>query len=183
MCGGDFLGSSRASRRQLTWWKKCCLASTAWSCALYNEQADQKQLGEATLVLHPHAGKCLSSYNVAYRMKLQLSQSHIWCADCCGGTWATVALAVPFRAALCLWGTDGERNRLGNICRPTKASVVQPGPSSALRTRGLMLFDYPVISPCVPCGHPFLRRVDMDGWCYTSVNCTQLWSFLRLLPL
>lgn len=46
-----------------------------------------------------------------------------------------------------------------------------------------MLFDYPVISPCMPCRHSFLHCVYMDRSCYTSVNCTVMFFFEDVIPL
>lgn len=49
----DFLSLMKAAHMVK---KECCLASTAWSCARCNEQANQKQSGDVTLVLDRYAG-------------------------------------------------------------------------------------------------------------------------------
>lgn len=56
-----------------------------------------------------HEGNHLFSYNVAHRMKLQLSQSHIWCAGHCGGTWAEQLLLLCSSELQCASGTQVEK--------------------------------------------------------------------------
>lgn len=86
------------------------------------------------LVLHQDAVKNVFSCNTAHQIKAWSFVSGI--ASVLPELWwffsRTVILTLLSRAVMCLFYIDEEINRLGNLFKLTKVSVVQLRPSSAL---------------------------------------------------